>query len=189
MAEVAEKVVTAAEFELMPSRRDGGKVELVRGRVVVMPPVGPEHGERATSLILELGGFVVARGLGRVRAETGYWLGADPDHICAPDISFVREDRVAMETVYRGAVQQIPDLAVEIISPSDRDTDVQDKVQAYLDAGVPRVWVVRPPLRTITVHRPDRDPHVFRVGDELTSEDAAFPGTGFMLPISTLFPR
>lgn len=183
----AERLVTAAEFEQMPEPRDGGKVELVRGRVVVMAPVGPEHGERANRLGGLLDAFASRHRLGRVRVETGYWMGTDPDHILAPDVSFVPESRVAQETIRHGAVEQPPDLAVEVTSPGDTDAQVQEKVDDYLAAGVQRVWVVRPGLRTVTVHRPSGDAHTFREGARLTSEDASFSVAGFELELPRLF--
>ena len=181
------RLVTADEFAAMPDPIHGGKMELVRGRVVTMPPVGPDHGERATDLSTELHVFTRANDLGRVRVETGYWLSAGPDDVRAPDVSFVGTARLATERVVNGFVIQPPDLAVEIMSPNDRESDVADKVDAYLAAGVLRVWVVRPEQKTVTVHRPSGDSHTYRVGDTLTSDDASFAVEGFALALAELF--
>jgi Uma2 family endonuclease len=187
MTQVLERLVTPEEFATLPCPPEGGKVELVRGRVVTMPPVGPEHGEIASEISTEVRLHLRSTPIGVVRVETGYWLSHNPDIMRAPDVSFVLAARVRTERVYYGAVDQRPDLAIEITSPSDRDTDVATKVGEYLAAGVPRTWVVRPELKTVTVHRPDRDAHTYSVGDTLTSDDAGFPVEGFALELGTLF--
>jgi Uma2 family endonuclease len=179
-----ETVVTPEEFAQLPDPPHGGKVELVGGRVVVMAPVGPEHGERASDISSEMRDFVRPARLGAIRVETGYWIGGD---IRAPDVSFVSRERLAAETILHGAVQQVPDLAIEITSPGDRDREVQEKVEAYLAAGVQRVWVVRPELQTVTVHRPGGDAHTFGLAATLTSDDAGFAQPGFALNLRDLF--
>ena len=133
---IQTQLLSASEFAELPEPIHGGKMELVRGRVVVMPPVGPDHGEGASDITSHLHRFVRARGLGRVRVETGYWLSTGPDDVRAPDVSFVSEQRRALENVVNGFVNQAPDLAVEIVSPNDRESEIADKVDAYLAAGV-----------------------------------------------------
>lgn len=181
------KLVTAQEFAAMPGPIQGGKMELIRGRVVTMPPVGPGHGERSTDVSTELNLFSRAHKLGRVRVETGYWLSSEPDDVRAPDVSYVAAARLATERLVNGFVMQAPDLAAEVMSPNDRESDIADKVDAYLASGVLRVWVVRPEQKTVTVHRPGGDSHTYRVGDTLTSDDAAFSVEGFSLPLAELF--
>ncbi len=187
MTQVAERLTSAVEFALLPNPPEGGKVELVRGRVVAMPPVGPEHGERALDLGSDLRSFARMHDLGRVRVETGYWLRAEPDTLRAPDVSFVLKARLATEAPHHGGVLQAPDLAVEVVSPSDRDVDVQEKVDDYLAAGVQRVWVVRPALKTVTVHRPGGDAHTYGGDNALSSDDAGFAVAGFRLALNELF--
>jgi len=74
-----------------------------------------------------------------------------------------------------------PDLAVEVVSPEDRDSAVSAKVQQYLSAGTGRVWVVRPATQTVTVHRPDGSARTYEMGATLTSEEAGFAVAGFTL--------
>jgi hypothetical protein len=73
------------------------------------------------------------------------------------------------------------------ISPNDLDSEVNGKVDAYLGAGLARVWVVRPKLQTITVYRDDRTARIVGMDDALTSDDAAFAVDGVSLAISDLF--
>ena len=110
-------------------------------------------------------------------------LGA-PDRVVAPDVAFARAlDRNRDRTKYNPGS---PTLAVEVVSPNDRESKVARKVLEYLDAGAERVWVVRPESRTVTVHRPNGDSHTYRMGDTLTSEDAALP-EGFALTLEAIF--
>ena len=164
-----------------------GRLELVRGRVVFEAPVGPWHGKKSLKIGIRLDAFATEHHLGDTRVETGYWLGRGPDTMRAPDVSFVAVARLASEKVWRGAVDQAPDLAVEVVSPNDTDREVADKVQQYLEAGVQRVWVVRMELKTITVHRPGGDAHTYGVADTLSSDDASFSVEGFALSLAELF--
>lgn len=175
------------QFGLLPASADGRRLELLRGRVFARTIVGPSDGEVAAAIGSELVSRCRAKTLGIVRSSTHYVLFRDPDSILCPDVSFVRTSRLGNETVLHGAVTQVPDLAVEVTSPSDRDRDLQEKVDDYLRGGVLRVWVVRPELRTVTVHRPGGDAHTFTMGDTLTADDAAIPDDAFTLPVADIF--
>lgn len=87
----------------------------------------------------------------------------------------------------RGFFPGVPDLAVEVVSPEDTPKDVRDKVDEFLAAGTPRVWVIHPARRTVTVYRPGGTPSVRAGTDTLTSEDAGFEVQGFSLSLSDLF--
>jgi Uma2 family endonuclease len=86
-----------------------------------------------------------------------------------------------------GFVEDSPTLAIEVVSPNDRERDIAAKVEEYFDAGAQRVWIVRPKNRTVTVHRPRGDAHTYSVRDTLTSADAAFAVEGFALSLGELF--
>ena len=81
-------------------------------------------------------------------------------------------------------IDGVPILAVEILSPSDVIEDVNEKIDAYLEAGVAVVWIVDPYFRTVKVHRPDAEPELFNVRQELTAEPHL---PGFRVPVSRLF--
>ena len=87
----------------------------------------------------------------------------------------------------RDSFKGAPNLAVEVVSESDRDSDVSGKVEDYLRFGCDRVWVVRPRQETVTVFRAGGDAHVYSHGDMLTSADAGFPVDGFELSLSQIF--
>jgi Uma2 family endonuclease len=184
---VSEELLTADEFFVLPSPREGGKMELVRGKVVTMPPVGEGHGRLAVRVSVLLERFADENALGPVLVEAGFLIARDPDLVRAPDVSFVAAHRLERDRDRSRYIDGPPTLAVEIVSPWDLDTDVAAKVAEYLAAGTDRVWVVRPRPRTVTVHRPAGDSHAYGLGDTLTSDDAGFAVPGFSLALSDLF--
>jgi Uma2 family endonuclease len=107
--------------------------------------------------------------------------------VVVPDVSFVELDKLDPARDIRRIPEAVPTLAVEVISPGDVDEDVAEKVAEYLAAGTARVWVVRPRLRTVTIHRDDGTIVLRQPGDTLTSDDAGFSVEGFALPVEQIF--
>jgi Uma2 family endonuclease len=171
---VREQHFTAKEFYLLPD--DGKRYELVRGALVCMAATGGQHGIIASRLDHRLRSFVEAHDLGEVcAAETGFRLTENPDTVRAPDVSFIARDRVATHGVPEGYWPFAPDLAVEVISPSDRFDEVLTKVQEYLRAGTRLVWVFHPRTKTVTVYRANSEVQLLQGHDELSGEDVV-PG-------------
>jgi len=113
--------------DLLRLSAEGGRHELIAGELRTMSPFGEEHGGIVAVFTAYLTMYVLAQRLGRVfAAETGFLVATDPDTVLAPDVAFVRAERLgaASSGYYRGA----PDLAVEIVSPHDRYTEVDEKV-------------------------------------------------------------
>ena len=180
--------MTAEEFYLLPEPQEGGKLELIDGNVVYEVPANGQHGTLAGVFIEELGPFARRHKLGKVVPEVGFIVSRSPDSVRAPDVAFVsREAMGGPELPTEGWVPYPPTLAIEVVSPSNLDKDVALKVEQYLQAGVPRVWVVRPTTRTVTVHLPDHSARTLLPGSALTSEDAGFSVSGFELPVATIF--
>ena len=166
--------MTAEELLNMPD--DGFRYELVRGELRKMTPAGHVHGEYAASILISLGAHVNANGLGKAyAAETGFKLESDPDHVRAPDAAFVRRERAEEARDTRGFFPGAPDVAVEVISPSDSYTEVEEKVADWLDAGTLAVIVVDPRRRTVKVHRSLTDIVVLTEADTLDIGDVV-PG-------------
>lgn len=166
--------VTADELLRLPD--DGNRYELVRGEVRRMTPAGGEHGRVAVNVTLSLGAHVRSHRLGAVyAAETGFKLASDPDTVRAPDVAFVRSDRVAALGVVRGYMPGAPDLAVEVVSPGDTYSEVGEKVLEWLDAGSRIVLVVDPWKRVVTEYRSRDEIRVLREGDVLSGADVV-PG-------------
>jgi Uma2 family endonuclease len=182
-----ETLLNADQFASLPDPDEGGKVELVDGKVVTRPPVGDEHGDRAVRLSASLFRFVDEQRLGIVRVEVGYRLGRDPDTVLAPDVSVVLAAALDSDRDRAKYLEGPPLLAVEVMSPDDREEEVGRKIARYLGAGTERVWIVRPKAQTVTVHRRGGDAHTYGMDDTLTSDDAGLPVDGFELPLRELF--
>lgn len=179
------KLLTAEEFMLLPEPPGSGKMELVYGEVRTMAPVGMEHSEAAGELILRLRSFARENGAGNVGGELGFLLSGDPDLVYAPDVCFIRDERVG--SIRQGYFKGAPDLAIEVVSPGDTVTAIAGKIGNYLRFGAQRAWVVDPRLRTVTVHRPGGDSHTYGETDTLTSGDAGFAIEGFALKVAEIF--
>ena len=175
--------VTAKELLDMPN--DGFRYELVRGELRKMAPAGHAHGEYAMSIGAPLAVHVKTNGLGKVyAAETGFQLESDPDHVRAPDAAFVRLQRVEDVQDQPGFFPGAPDLAIEVISPSDLYTDVDEKVADWLDAGTLAVILVDPRRRVVKLHRSMTDVVVLNVEDTLTVDDIV---PGWQMPVGEIF--
>jgi Uma2 family endonuclease len=136
--------VTPITAEQLLDMGDIGRCELVRGEIVRIPLAEFEHGDIAGELFYLVKQFVSTRKLGKVyAAETGFIIARNPDTVRAADVAFVRKDSVPSSPV-RGFFPQAPDLAIEVISPSDRLSEVAAKVEEWLAAGTTSVWVVDP---------------------------------------------
>ena len=131
------------------------RTELVRGRMIVREPAGFRHGDIAMAIAARMHPFVRENKLGRVlAAETGFKLFTNPDTVRAPDVAFVRHERIP-DPLPRGFAPFAPDLAVEVLSPDDRPGEVLAKVADWLKAGTRLVWVVDPDRRLARVYRAD----------------------------------
>jgi len=122
-----------------------------------------------------LGQHIRAHGLGTVMTPAGFKLAANPDTVREPDVAFVRQSRIPDAGLPDGFWPGPPDLAVEINSPGDRRSEIQDKVDDYLALGVRMVWVVDPKRETVTVHVPGTPPATLSGEDALEGRDVV-PG-------------
>jgi len=155
--------------------------ELIGAELVMTSPAGFDHGRFASRIVAALENHVARQGLGIVTtAEAGFQLARDPDTVRAPDVAFVQVDRVPPGGV-KGYFQGAPDLAVEVVSPSDRPDEVAAKVQDWLQAGCSTVWVVEPANRTVAVHRLGNQVAILTTVDTLTGGDVL---PGFSMPVA-----
>jgi Uma2 family endonuclease len=176
------KLWTIEELERDPPE---GRWELVDGELVEMAPSGGEASTIGAEVARHLGNHVVPRRLGRVfNADGGFVIFPDRELVRAPDVAFVGADRLPAGRAAPGYQRLAPDLAVEVVSPTDRPGEVAAKVAEYLAAGVRLVWVLEPRPRTVTVHAPDRPPVVLGEGDELDGGEVL---PGFRVAVAELF--
>ena len=177
------QLVTAEELLDMPD--DGFEYELVRGELRKMAPAGSRHSVSGIDMATSLNIHVKANNLGRVfGADGGFLLARDPDTVRAPDVAFVRRERVEAIGIVSGYWPGPPDLAVEIISPNDRYTEVYEKVDEWLAAGTRMVVVVNPRNRTATVRVAGMNPVILNVGDTLDGGDVV---PGWRMPVADIF--
>jgi Uma2 family endonuclease len=172
------------EIAALPS--DQFRYDLIQGELYRMSPASARHGEIAMEIAWHIKTFVTEHQLGTVyAAETGFLLGRDPDTLLAPDVAFVRGDRLPEPARQQGFLALAPDLVVEVVSPSDTSRYVSDKVLTYLDAGCQLVWVVEPERRTVTVWTPDRAARVIMAQERLEGGNVL---PGFGLNLADIFP-
>jgi Uma2 family endonuclease len=176
-------LMTADELLHMPD--DGHRYELIKGELLRIAPAGSEHGVTIMNIGIPLGHFVKTHDLGIVfGAETGFKIYSDPDTVRAPDVAFIHRDRIPESGVPKGYWPGVPDLAVEVISPGDTYTEVEDKVEEWLDAGTRMVIVANPRNRTLKVHRSRTEVILLMENDELDGGDVV---PGFRVKVSELF--
>lgn len=165
--------------ELLRAPDDGYRYELVRGELRKMSPSGLQHGDIAARIIASLFNHLEATGLGRVYAtDPGFKIERNPDTVRVPDVGFLRRERVVdTQKFFEGA----PDVAFEVISPTDTYTDVEEKTEEWLRGGARAVVVVNPRTKTVRVHRSGG---AETLTDILAVEDVI---PGWRMPVSKLF--
>ncbi len=159
--------------ELMQLPKDGHKYEYVEGELKVSP-TGMLHESIGVKLINKLFQFVDKKKLGGVYGSSvGYRM--QSGNLLSPDASFVRKSKLPHGKSPEGFGYFAPDLAVEILSPSERVIQVEKKVAEYFENGSELVWIINPKKRTATVYHSMNDCQVFCENDKLTAGEV-IPG-------------
>jgi Uma2 family endonuclease len=173
--------MTVEEFAALPE--DGQMHELVEGELLTMPPPHFLHADIVALIHRSLLLFLETAGIGRVFAEAGFLLSESPPTVRQPDLSVLTAERLAArpsEGYYRGA----PDVAIEVLSPSDSADDLHLKIRQYLAAGANAVIVVSPRAREVWIHRAQGSPESFGAGQTVELPDLL---PGWSLPLADLF--
>ena len=179
---VATRLITIEEFASTPGI---GQWELLDGEPVVVTPLADRSGWIAGEIFGLLRNHVREKKVGwAFPPETGFVLFADRATVRSPDAAFVRQERLPEFT--DRFVPVPPDLAVEVLSPSDRMADALSKVAMYLEAGVRLVWLVDPATRTAAIFRPDAAP---RTVDREGTLEGGEVLPGLMIPLAEVFDR
>ena len=160
--------------------------EVVNDQIVEITPLSARGSWIANRLVRQLIKFDVQDSLGTVLGETLFILEHSPRLRRQPDVAFVSKERWAVDRVApdEAAWDVIPDLAVEVVSPSDIADNLMDKIGEYFRVGVRLVWVVYPRQQTIYVYESTKVTRILGVEDEL---DGGVVIPGFRLPLTALF--
>jgi len=178
----ATRPMTAEEFARIDEE---GRFDLLEGELIRMSPAGGRQGEIASQFVAALVEHARDRQPGKVyTAEASFLLATDPDVVLAPDAAFVRAERLPPAKERVGFLNIAPDIAVELVSPSDRRSAVRRKIATYLAHGTPVVVEVEPRRLTVTVHRSGQPPLVLTTGDILIIDEVL---PEFRLPVGRLF--
>lgn len=177
---VTKALLTVEDFVRLPESVDGQDVryELVEGKLITMSPGMLPHNRIRDRILVLLLNFVESRKLGTVVSEQAFQLSEGT--IRVPDVAFVRSGRpLATDRPIEGA----PDLAVEVVSPSNTPREIDQRISDYFAAGCRRVWVVYPEDREEYIHGLAG---VTRRRDDDPLEDAELL-PGFSVEVSELF--
>jgi Uma2 family endonuclease len=178
-------ILTPDEFLTHPASARAS--ELVRGEVRVMTPAGGAHGVVAAAVFRALDRFVEDNQLGMCFSDnTGFALPGLDNTVRSPDAAFVKADRLPIDGIGSGWIAVAPNLIVEIISPSETPTALEEKLRDYRTAGTELMWVIDPVLRTVVVHSSSGAARTLSSNDTLSGESVL---PGFNLPVLKLFER
>lgn len=177
-------VITAEQLASMP--QDGNRYELVEGILKMMSPAGGRHGRVAVRINKLLAIHVDDNGLGATfAAETGFLLETEPDTVRAPDGAFVKQDKMDSLEDEFGFLPFAPDLAIEVVSPSDTFAEVEKKAFMWLDFGTKLVLMVEPLSETVHAYRSRTNIVVLTSSDVLDATDTV---AGWSVQVADFFP-
>lgn len=177
------QALTSEDLLRMPD--DGYRYELLRGELKKMAPASHQHGSTVMNVSTPLDQHVRANNLGRVyAAETGFKIASDPDTVRAPDVAFVSRKRLEEVGDTQGYWPGAPDLVVEVVSPNDIYTEVEEKVLDWLEAGTRMVVVVNPRKQIVTVRRSINDIVILTTDDMLDGADVV---SGWSMAVKDIF--
>ncbi len=171
------------ERELMSLPKEGYKYELIQGELV-MGPAGIEHEEIGANLLTALRKFVSERKLGIVcGSSAGYWMKSG--NLRSPDVSFIRKERLqGYKRPPKGFFKGSPDIAIEILSPTDTVESLHGKIVEYFENDTKLAWVVNPEEQIVLVYHSPQPVKLLTKKDLLDGGEVL---KGFFFPIAELF--
>ena len=179
---IATRPITIEEFSTLPLE---GRWELIDGEPIELTPSADESSSVGATVLGLLWSHVRAGRLGRLYgADGGFVLFPDRPTVRVPDVAFVRSEKAPQGQARRSFPRLAPDLVVEVLSPSDRASEVVAKLEMYQEAGVPLIWLVDPEKTTITVIASGKSTKVLRAGDTLDGGDVL---PGFSVAVGEIF--
>ena len=177
--------VTLEEFAALP---EYPRYELVKGVLVEQMGASDEHEETVALVIWRLSNHVYPNRLGKVYGSNRAFVTVpeSPASSRMPDVSFLSAERATQPDLFGMLYDGSPDLAVEIISPSNTVPEILRKIAEYLASGSKAVWVISYTARTLTIHTSDAPPQALTDADAVSGGDYL---PGFVCPVADLLPR
>ena len=179
------RIYSPEEFEGLPEFND--HYELLDGRLVKKAVPGDEHFRIIMTLILAFSRFDPQQRFGTFWSQTSIAFGKG--WIPLPDFAFMTANRVPPKSP--GSVKGVPDLVVEVHSPSDLESKprrdaAQNKIKEYQSYGVKIIWTINPASKTVEVYHPGQAQPVLQLGvRQILNGENVVPG--FELPVADLF--
>ena len=180
-----KKIWTDAEF--MALNRDGHRYEIVNGELIDMGNSGAKHGYVCSILMILLSGYVHIQKLGAMfDSSTAFKMKSGNKR--SPDISFMAKERLqGLDELPDGFLEGAPDLAVEILSPSNTVAEIHDKLVEYFENGARLVWVIHPKEQYVLVYRSSQEPDRLLKSTQSLDGEEIVPG--FTLPVAEFFQK
>lgn len=187
MATTTTKTLLTAE-EFLNMDLGEGLHELVRGEVIEVTPPKRPHGKVSGRIAIRLGIFGERTSFGSIMTnDSAVITERRPDTVRGADIGFMSNARLPESSADDEVTAAIaPDLVVEVVAPSNRLSEIFDKVHEYLNAGVLMVWVVYPRKRTVVIYRPEDEPPTVLTEADVIEDLPELPG--FRCPVAEFFP-
>ena len=176
------RVWTEEDLERLESETDR-RYELVDGVPKEKGPEGMEHSYIAATLAGEIGAYAKIQKLGIVLESSAVYR-MSKGNTRKPDASFVIKERLPERRLSPQAFEGAPDLAIEVISPTDIWWEILEKMDEYFASGCRLVWLISPKDQRVQIYRSDQRSHILQVGDSLDGEDVI---PGFSMPVAELF--
>lgn len=178
-----KRLITGEELAAMSGMES---VELVRGEIVYQMPTSHLHGRIEALIAVLLGIYLRANPIGSLlTGEAGVYTRRNPDTVRGVDVAVISNERLQQisSTSY---LDIAPELIVEVMSPKDTWSEVNEKLVEYFEIGVQLVWVIDPRRKLAHVYRSPENVAILRIGDVLTGEDIL---PGLEIPLSEIFPE
>jgi Uma2 family endonuclease len=175
------KIWTEEEISNLPD--NGYNYEIVDGELVMSPKNNPEHSDICAEISMRMRLFAKEQKLGRVwESNVGFWM--TNRNLRAPDVSFVSAARLNTVRPLRSFFQGAPDLAVEVLSPSNTRFEIDQRLRDFFESGTRLAWVIDPISESAEVCHSAIDRQMVGPGAILDGEDVL---PGFQLPLAELF--
>jgi Uma2 family endonuclease len=185
MSETQARIKLTGDDLLEIQAETGKRYELIDGTLVEMTPTGGLHGAIEMTISALLWNYVRQHKLGQVLVgEVGFYVRGDAHTVRGADVAFIRAEKVPPEGLPSGFLQIVPDLVVEVVSPSDRSAALTEKVAEWLRFGVETVWLVYPNTRSVHVYTDLHGSRIFSGAERLEGHGAL---AGFSAPVQAFF--